>query len=345
MKNQKSEMYFLVILLLGVFILTYFIYKPFLYALILAIVFATIFEPIHKKILVMTKEKKGLSAVLATALILIIVIVPISFLSVQILHETTQFYSSLADSGVNDISSKVNDSIQEFAKFSHVPIEFSVDIEQSLKEGLNWLIQNIGPLFTNVAKIVVDIFIFLIALYYLFKDGHKLKETVITLSPLQDKYDETIFNKLETVINSAILGSLGVAVTQGILTAIGFFIFGVPNPFLWGSVAAVAALVPGIGTALVLLPAILYLYFNGETSSAVGFLVWGVFAVGLVDNFLGPKIAEKGMKIHPFLILLSTLGGIGYFGPLGFILGPLVLSMLFVLLEIYSLVSKKFERE
>ncbi len=344
MKNQKSEIYFLVILLLGIFVLAFFIFKPFIYALILAIVFATIFGPVHKKILTITKEKKGLSAILATALILIIVIVPLSFLSVQIFHETTQFYSSLIDNGgAVDISRKINDSLQGFTRFYPAPVEFSVDINQYLKEGLNWLIQNIGPLFTNVAKIIVDIFIFLIALYYLFKDGHKLRETIVTLSPLQDKYDETIFNKIAMAINSVIRGSLGVAVAQGILTAVGFFIFGVPNPFLWGTVAAVASLVPGIGTTLVLLPAILYLYFNGEIVSAIGFLVWGVFAVGLVDNFLGPKIAEKGMKIHPFLILLSILGGISFFGPIGFLLGPLVLSMLFVLLEIYSIISSKCE--
>ena len=190
---------------------------------------------------------------------------------------------------------------------------------------------------------MVGIFIFLIALYYLFKDGHKLKTAVVALSPLQDIHDETIFDKLVLAINSVIKGSLAVAFIQGILTAVGLAIFGVPNAVLWSSVAAITALIPGIGTALVLLPAILYLYFSGQTLFAVGLLLWGMTAVGLVDNFLGPKLVERGMRLHPFLILLSILGGISFFGPLGFLLGPLVLSLLFALLEIYFAIRKEHE--
>ena len=190
---------------------------------------------------------------------------------------------------------------------------------------------------------MVGIFIFLIAIYYLFKDGHKLKTAIIILSPLQDIHDETIFDKLALAINSVIRGNLAVALVQGVLTAIGFALFGVPNATLWGSIAAIAALIPGIGTALVLLPAILYLYLSGETLSAVGLLFWGMTAVGLVDNFLGPKLASRGMRLHQFLILLSILGGISFFGPLGFLLGPLILSLLFALLEIYFAVSKEHE--
>ena len=128
-------------------------------------------------------------------------------------------------------------------------------------------------------------------------------------------HDETIFNKLAVAINSVIRGNLAVALIQGILTAVGFALFGVPNPTLWGSVAAIAALVPSVGTALVLLPAILFLYW-GEALSALGLLLWGATAVGLIDNFLGPKLAGRGMRLHPFLILLSILGGIAFFGPL-----------------------------
>ena len=133
------------------------------------------------------------------------------------------------------------------------------------------------------------------------------------------------------------------ALIQGILTAVGFTFFGIPNATLWGSVAAITALIPGIGTALVLLPAILYLYFSGETLFAVGLLLWGMTAVGLVDNFLGPKLASYGMRLHPFLILLSVFGGVGFFGPLGFLLGPLVLSLLFALIEIYFAIKKEHE--
>ena len=344
MNHQKSELYFLLIFLSGIFVLTFFIFKPFLYALILAMVFATVFGPVHKKAFTITRERSALAALLATISVLVVVIVPLTFLGVQIFQEATQLYSSLTQNGgVTDLSRGVGDAIQSLKRFFPVPIEFSLDVNQYLKQGLSWLLQHLGPLFTNVAKAIVGVFIFLVALYYLFKDGHKLKAAVIALSPLQDIHDETIFKKLALAVDSIIKGSLAVALVQGILTAIGFTIFGVPNAVLWGSVAAVAALIPGIGTALVLLPAILYLYFSGETFFAVGLLLWGMTAVGLVDNFLGPKLASQGTQLHPFLILLSILGGIGFFGPFGFLLGPLVLSLLFALLEIYFAISRGHE--
>lgn len=341
--HQKSELYFLLILLAGVFILAFFIFKPFLYALTLAIVFVTVFQPLHKKILVMTRERKGLAALLATMSVLIIVVAPLTFLGIQIFQEATGLYSSLTlNGGATDLSRGIGGYLQSLTRFSPVPIETSFDVNQYLKQGLSWLLQHLGPLFANVAKAIVGVFIFLIALYYLFKDGRKLKAAVVALSPLQDIHDETIFNKLALAINSVVKGSLIVAFIQGTLTAIGFAIFGVPNATLWGSVAAITALIPGIGTALVLLPAILYLYFSGATLFAVGLLVWGMVVVGLVDNFLGPKLVERGMRLHPFLILLSIFGGISFFGPLGFLLGPLTISMLFVLLDIYSsLISKE----
>ncbi len=344
MNHQKSELYFLLILLAGIFVLAFFIFKPFLYALILAIVFATVFEPLHKKMLAMTREKMGLAALLATVSVLVVVVVPLAFLGIQIFQEATQLYSSLVSNvGADGLSRGVSDTIQSLTRFSPVPIETSFGVNQYLKQGLSWLLQHLGPLFANIAQAMLGVFIFLVALYYLFKDGHKLKAAVVALSPLQDIHDETIFNKLSLAINSVIKGSLAVALIQGILTAVGFAIFGVPNAALWGSIAAITALIPGIGTALVLLPAILYLYFSGATLSAGGLLLWGVTVVGLVDNFLGPKLVERGMRLHPFLILLSILGGIGFFGPLGFLLGPLVLSLLFAFLEIYFAISKEHE--
>jgi len=163
------------------------------------------------------------------------------------------------------------------------------------------------------------------------------------LSPLQDVHDEEIFNKLTLATNSVIKGNLIIVLIQGAMAALGFFLFGVPSPVLWGAVAAVAAVIPGFGTALVVAPAIIYLLFNGETSSAIGLFIWGLTAVGLVDNILGPKLVERGMKIHPFLILLSILGGLALFGPLGFLFGPLVLSLFFALSEIYSAMHKEHQ--
>ncbi|MBI4919831.1 AI-2E family transporter [Candidatus Azambacteria bacterium] len=342
MNHQKSELYFLLTLLAVIFVLAFFIFKPFLYALILAAVFATVFEPVYKMALAITREKKGLAAFLSTVFVFIVVVVPLALLGAQIFQEATGLYSSIiSNGGATDFSRRLEDAVNNFKKIFPAPVEISFDVGQYVRQGLDWLLRHLGSFFANVAQATVSVFIFLTALYYLFKDGRKLKSAIIALSPLADTHDEAIFNKLALTVNSVIRGTLMVAIVQGVLTAVGFTLFGVPNAALWGSVAAIAALIPGIGTALVLLPAIFYLFFGGESISAAGLLVWGITAVGLIDNFLGPKLVERRIRLHPFLILLSTLGGIVFFGPFGFLLGPLVLSLLFALLEIYVDVSRE----
>jgi predicted PurR-regulated permease PerM len=344
MNNRNIGLYFFITIFLAVCVLSFFIFKPFLYPLILAIVFTTIFGPIHKKIFVAIGGKSGLAAFISTILVLIIVVVPLTFLGFQILREVSGLYSTLSSSdGTATLFSGWNGAIQHLIDFSPVSINVVPDVEQYLTEGLVWLSGHLGQIFLNVAAMGVDIFIFLVALYYLFKDGHRLKKAVVIFSPLKDVHDEAILGKLALAVKSVVGGNIVVALVQGMLTALGFVIFGVPNAVLWGSVAAIASLVPTVGTSLVIVPAILYLFFQGQTLFAGGMLIWGFVAVGLIDNYLGPKIASQGMRIHPLLVLLSVLGGIALFGPLGFIMGPLVLSLLGALIEIYFTIRREHE--
>lgn len=331
MSDRKPQLYFLLAILAGTFILVFFIFRPFLYALVLAMVFATVLQPVYQKIVGFTRGRQELAALATILIIVAFIFTPLIFLGVQIFQEAQQLYSSLTESGGKNTVLNIFNSL----------LTSSLNIDQYLKQGLGWLLQHLGFIFGSFAKMTVSSFLFLIALYYLLKDGRKLKAAIITLSPLSDADDEAIFQKLEMAVDSVMKGSLLIALVQGVLTAVGFAIFGVPNAVLWGSVAAIAALIPGIGTALVLTPAILFLFLTDETFSGVGLLLWGVTAVGLIDNFLGPKLVGRGMQLHPLIILLSALGGIGFFGPIGFLLGPLVLSLLFALLEIYFTIREE----
>jgi len=257
MSYQKSELYFLITLLVGMSIITFFIFEPFLYALILGVIFATVFSPVHKRILSGLRENRGLAALVTTAFVLVVIVVPVTFLSTQIFQEATSLYSSLTDSGGTAGLLKSTEDVVRSIGIPFLPAG-SLDIAQYMEQGLSFLIEHLGTVFSNVAKIMVGIIVLFIALYYLFKDGHELRKSVIALSPLSDVYDETIFRKLELAINSVVRGSISVALVQGVLTAIGLSIFGVPNPVLWGSVASVTALIPGVGTSLVLIPSICF---------------------------------------------------------------------------------------
>jgi len=145
-------------------------------------------------------------------------------------------------------------------------------------------------------------------------------------------------------IRSIIGGSIVVAICQGIVSGIGFAIFGIPNPALWGTLAGLAALIPGVGTSLILIPAVVYAFVAGSLFHGIGLGIWGLTAVGLLDNFLSPKLIGGGLKIHPLIVLFSIIGGLTFFGPEGFLLGPLTISLLMALLGIYRMMVKTEEQ-
>jgi len=344
MFKSKSAIYFLLLCLAISFVAVYFIVKPFLGSLILAAVFAFLFQPLYQRLLPVMWKKQGLAALLTMIIAIILVLLPIIFLGSQIFTESSQLYNSLAGESGNGFVGTIKNMVDKSPIPDFVPKNFNIDFNQYLKQGLSAMVQGIGGIFSGFARMGLSFFVFLIAYFYLLKDGYKLKDYFVALSPLDDKDNKKIISHLELAVSSVVKGNLLIGLIQGTLTGIGFALFGVPNPVLWGGVAAIAALVPGVGTAVVTFPAILFLFFSGNNFGAAGLLIWGVAAVGLVDNFLGPKIVGRGMQLHPLAAFLAVMGGIALFGPLGILLGPLVLGICLAFVEIYFSLRERAEK-
>lgn len=333
--NKKSHPnYFLSIALVVSIIVVYFISKPFLGPLILAAVFAFLFQPIYKKVLGAFKKRESISAFLTTIIAIILILLPISFLGTQIFKESSYVYQTLARND-SSFAGLVENILNQAKTILPIPADFEPDFGQYARQGLQILIQNLDTIFSSFAKILLNVFVFLIAFYFFLKDGIKLKKYFISLSPLDDNDDELIMSRLKSAVSAAMKGNLFIGLIQGALTGIGFAIFGVPNAVLWGSVAVLAAFIPGIGTALVIAPAIIFLFVTGNSFGGTGLLMWGVIAVSLIDNILGPRLVGRGMQLHPLAVFIAVLGGMAFFGPLGFLLGPLAVSVCMALIDIY----------
>lgn len=340
-KNQPSY-YFLLLALGASCLVVYFIAKPFLSSLILAAVFAFIFQPVYQKFLNYLKKRESLAAFTTTVLAIIFIIIPIALLGSQIFKESTQLYQSLV-SGGGGFEISIRDIIDRARATLPISADFEIDFGQYAKQALEVMIQHLGAVFSSFARILLNAFVFLAAFYFFLKDGNKLKNYFVALSPLNDTDDELVVSRLKSGVSAAIKGNLTIGLIQGALTGVGFTIFGVPNAALWGGVAAVAAFLPGVGTALVIIPAIIFLFLTGNTFNGIGLLVWGAAAVGLVDNFLGPKLVGRGMQLHPLAVFIAVLGGMAFFGPLGFLLGPLAMSVCLALIDIYFSLKNKQE--
>lgn len=331
-------------ILITVAVFTILIFYPYLTSLLLALVFSVMFRPLHRwvsRIFSKGNQRSSFSTFITLAIVAVLVITPLIFLAKQIYVESESLYFSLTDESqrshliesLNSLSQALSNKL--YNVFPAYNFD-SLNVTTYIQNFLEWSFANLDTIFSSVTKFALEIFIMLFALFYLLRDGGKFKESLIILSPLPDNHDEKIFSKIKQAIRSVVVGSLVVSFIQGVLMGLGFFIFGVPNPALWGSFAVVSALIPGIGTSLVLIPGVLYLFFASTSLHAIGLLIWGMIAVGLIDNYLGPLLVNRGVHIHPFLILLSVMGGLIFFGPIGFIAGPLIVALLFALLEIYK---------
>ncbi|HCB35683.1 MAG: hypothetical protein A2W52_00860 [Candidatus Taylorbacteria bacterium RIFCSPHIGHO2_02_49_25] len=332
--TRKIELGFFFLLVAAATVVSFLIFKPYFGALFVAVVFAIVFRPLfealHRRV-----NGKGLAALLTLVFLFCVILIPATLFGFLVFDDARNLYES-AGAGATVIS-RFDAALQPIELFVRGIIPgFELNVSAYINAALSFLVNNLGGAFTRAIGIVFQTFIMLFALFYLFRDGEKFRSYIVTLSPLTNEYDERILKRIEGAISSVVKGKLLIIFIQGILAAIGFFIFGIPNPVLWGAVTSIAALIPAIGVAVVFVPAVIYLFITGGIPLAIGLLILGVI-VGSIDNILGPILYEKGLSMHPLFILLSVLGGIALFGPVGFLAGPVAISLLLALLDIYPL--------
>jgi predicted PurR-regulated permease PerM len=213
---------------------------------------------------------------------------------------------------------------------------FHLDAKQQISVAGDWLLGNIGTIFASTVSTLFLLSLSILGSFYFFRDGKELMQLLVKVSPLPDSEDQIVFERMARAVRAVATGTLLLALIQGVLASIGFTLFGIPHPLMWGMLASVGALMPGIGTTIATVPALIFLFATGQTIKGLGFLLWAVLVVGMVDNFVGPYLISRRNNMHPFIILISVLGGINLFGPIGFIVGPVIVTLFFVLLEIYN---------
>ncbi len=339
--HKTLEYIFLLLILCFSGYLVLRLFAPFLSAIALAAIVATICFPLFERIKnILPNKNASIASLLSILFVVTTAVLPLTFLGSLILHEAVSIYeisNTTGNSSVVDTISKLETFVQNF-----IP-SFSIDITEIVRQAASYVADNLVNIFAGTASTIFLLFISLMALFYFFRDGKYFTSFLIQLSPLKDSDDSQILRRLAVAVRSVALGTVFIAMLQGVLTAFGLGLFGFDRAILWGCVAAIGALIPGIGTTIVFVPAVVYLVYTGAHIPAIILGVWGVLAVGLIDNIIGPHVLSRGNNVHPFMMLLSVLGGIALFGPIGFILGPVISSLFLVLLEIYHVHAKKAE--
>lgn len=329
MTSEYFGIQFFIALLLIAAAVVLFIFFPYLDAIVLGITLTILFHPVYKFIRKLMPRWESLASFITVIISIIVILVPLIFFGLRIFEEAQGLYIQFAVGN----KSQVVDFLQFGA--SRIAPWLNIDFSQYTKQILSVIVDNIGPVFSRIASVTATFLFAFFTLYYLLKDGDKLRDKIIMTIPLPHEDADKIISKLSRMASSVIRGSLIIAVLQGFFVGLAFFFFGLPNPILWGSISIMAALVPFIGVALVILPAALSMILSGNLLGSLGFMIFGFLAVMLLINFLQPKLINRDAEAHPLLILFSVLGGITVFGPVGFLLGPLALSLFLTLIEMH----------
>jgi predicted PurR-regulated permease PerM len=208
-----------------------------------------------------------------------------------------------------------------------------------LSDGLSRLASTANKLvqafLAGVAEAVLDVTLFVLMVFFLLRDGGELRSQLHTMSPLSDAQEADIVDHLTRTVSGVLQSMVLVPLAQGLVALVGFVLFGVPAPLLWSVMVVFAALIPILGSPLAWIPAAVYLLVTGALGRAIGMALYGVLVISTIDNVLKPLILSGAARIHTLLGFLSILGGLYAFGPLGLLVGPVVLSLLLSAFRIY----------
>lgn len=334
MDKNSLQRYFFIGLLVLVSVLVFYIFLPFFEVLLLSAIFAVVLTPLQDKLTYYFGGRRGLSAFVLVVLFLVVVLTPTVFLTLKLLNETKDVYVHLTNSSDLTFLERISAFIEKpVSKF--VP-DLNIDIKSIASVGASWLASHITSILSSILGLLTSLILVFFSLFFFLRDGERFKDILVSLSPLSDSYDEKIVLRLRQTINTTMISVLLIAILQGLLSGIGMWVFKIPNPTLWGSLSAIVSLVPGLGTTITFIPAIIYSYFTGNIGATLGLSLWWILAVGLIDNLLGPYLYSKNTQIHQLIMLFSVIGGLAFFGPIGFIFGPIVLALFFALIDIYQ---------
>ncbi len=340
MRSRFQHFFFFAVFIVAL-VLVFFIIESFLAPLILAFSLAIIFQPLYQYLKRHLGGQDTVAALIAVVLIVLIVLVPLVFVGQALFNEALSLYTMVSVNG--HAQNWFNQSVANLQSYlqQHISPQITLNASNYLQQGLQWVVSRLNSFFAEFLRILFEVLIMIIALFYILRDGHFLRDQYIRISPLPDEYDERIIKTLSSAISSVIRGSLIVAVLQAIQGSVAIFIAGYPSPIIWGIIIGVASFVPGVGTGIIMIPLILFTFFTGHIMQGVLLTVWYILAVSLIDNILSPHVLKRGgIAVHPFMILLGVIGGLVIFGPIGFIVGPLIMALFFALLELYPIVLK-----
>lgn len=335
---------FLILLLLFSLYLGFAIVEPFIHTLIFSTVLAVLFSPVFNRALDWFKGRRAPASIFTVSVVVFCLVLPMTFLFVALISQGVESLAALnAWVATVDVESlKGMAFLEKYKTWIERELPFlkvdDLDIQGGIVQYTKGFAQNMltfgTDLVRNAAKLILHFLLMIFILFYFLRDGHKMVEYLKHLSPLRPRQEDYIIDSLRRVARGVLMGCILVAILQGIAGGVGLAVVGIPA-FFWGAMVALSSLIPVMGTGLVWVPAVGYLLLAGDWKMAIFLALWfGIFVVG-IDTLLRPIFMREAARVSTLYIFIAILGGVYTFGMLGIFYGPLILSFVIVMLQIY----------
>ena len=341
MEISSTQKIVLLVLFSITAILFYQILAPYLFSLFWACVLAGIFYPFYKKINLKIKNN-NISSFATIIVVLLIVILPLGIVSGIVIKEAISFYNTINNPETIIMIKNLTNQIISHPKLQAIVSD--IEIEKEFKNissvSASFVFSQLKSLTQNTTIFIINIFVMLYALFYFLIDGKKILFYVSRLLPLEIDVKKELYQKFISTSRATLKGTIFLGIIQGVLGGITLFIIGMPSIFFYTIVMIILSIIPAVGASFVLLPIAVYLALMGSAWQVVAVLI-GVIIVSSADNLLRPAMVGKDLEMHPFIIFLSTVGGLGLFGISGIVIGPIVASFFGSILNAIIKVNSK----
>ena len=235
-----------------------------------------------------------------------------------------------------DKSEKVISAFKEQVFILEKYLDYDVSNAIDPQQASGWVTENLSGFASGTLNVVISLGVLLILLYYMLTSPKEMRDSLMAYIPLSNKTLVTLGNEIDQVVRSNAIAIPLVALAQGIIALIGFFIFDVDNPWFWFVIVTIGSMIPFIGTFVGIFPVFVLSLASGNDFQAWGILIYGLVVVGSTDNLIRLMLLQKLDSIHPLITLIGVLLGIPLFGFVGLIFGPLIVNLFLILLKIYK---------
>jgi len=311
-------------------VLSYFILKPLLIAIIVGIILAFIFLPLYKW-LYKELKKKDLSAFLVCIFLLVIIILPLWYLTPVVIDQSIKLFTQVQQI---DFGQVIQNLFPNLSQSETLTKDILPSTGSFVTSATNYFLESISNFILNIPTVFFQLVVLFFTFYFTLRDNEKLTSYIKSLIPFSNNIQEKLFKSSRDITISVIYGRILMGIAQGLIVGVGFFVLKVPNALLLTALSALAGILPIVGTIIVWLPVSIFLFASGDSLIALGLIGFGILAT-IFESVVQPVLLARMVKMNSSIMLVGMIGGLFMFGILGVILGPLILAYLLIVLEIY----------